>query len=342
MKEFVINKFLKIKLEDGRTIIYVNDEQFKQCKFLFLNIKVDDLVLLEEIDSIDEAAEVLDRSAEGRDQRSLNITPKEEFWGHCSNLQVWYEHNYDTRLLHRSLSFSLLKKLSDAGDPLAQQVFSEEIAKRFNEGTDSVQNFLMVEGYLDYINDDYFWSLFDLDTSPLQDLEAIMDKKIRYWLFCTANSFSPAFVFKGNEIICLNLCNCNLELLPESIGDLKYLKCLYLRHNQLKILPQSISKLQKLEILHLSNNSFEVFPKMVNLLKALKVLVLSNNDLKEIPEEIANLENLEILHLHNNPISSVPKSIKNLKHLKQIMIHKKSQKKTKEDDSFITFGKLFS
>lgn len=27
-----------------------------------------------------------------------------EYWGHCSNMQVWAENNYDSRLLHRSIA----------------------------------------------------------------------------------------------------------------------------------------------------------------------------------------------------------------------------------------------
>lgn len=61
-----------------------------QCKFLLLNIPVEKINFLDEI----------------------------EFWGHCSNLQVWAENNYDTRLLHRNLSSPLLKQLSDLGDSI--------------------------------------------------------------------------------------------------------------------------------------------------------------------------------------------------------------------------------
>ena len=44
-------------------------------------------------------------------------------------MQVWAEHNYYTRLLHRDITFPLLKKLTEGGDPLARKVFKEEIAK---------------------------------------------------------------------------------------------------------------------------------------------------------------------------------------------------------------------
>ena len=129
MKEFKVNDYITLKLEDGRTNIYVKELLFQQCKFLLLNIPVEEVSSFDEIESIDEAEERLDRSLEG-DPYEIDIPPETEFWGHCSNLQVWYEHDYVTRLLHRNLAFPLLKKLTDCGDPLARRVFKEEIAKR--------------------------------------------------------------------------------------------------------------------------------------------------------------------------------------------------------------------
>ena len=78
------------------------------------------------IESIDEAVEKLDRSLEGASE-NLKVPPETEFWGHCSNMQVWAEYNYDTRLLHSNLAFPLLKRLYEAGDTIAQRVFQEEI-----------------------------------------------------------------------------------------------------------------------------------------------------------------------------------------------------------------------
>ena len=88
------------------------------------------------------------------DNQDHDISPDQEFWGHCSNLQMWHEHNYDTRLLHSNLSFPLLRKLADVGDPQAMRVFKEEIAKRFESGVPSVQIYLREEGYLAYLDDD--------------------------------------------------------------------------------------------------------------------------------------------------------------------------------------------
>jgi len=104
------------------------------------------------IESIDEAADLLDRSLEvNHGSYSYKITPNMEFWGHCSNMQAWAENGYDTRLLHRNLAFPLLKALVDVGDPQAKKVFKEQIALRIVSGYPSVVEFLSQQGYLSYL-----------------------------------------------------------------------------------------------------------------------------------------------------------------------------------------------
>ena len=128
MNEFKIDDYITLKLEENKTIIYIAGERFRQCKFLLLNIPVDKISSFNKIKSIDEAAEKLDGSLEEDDAYFYDIPPETEFWGHCSNLQVWVEQKYNSRLLHRNLAFPLLKKLTEARDPLAKGVFKEEIA----------------------------------------------------------------------------------------------------------------------------------------------------------------------------------------------------------------------
>jgi len=152
MNEFKINDFLILKLEEGKTNIYVNGEQFEQCKFLMLDIPLDEIYRFDEIDSIDEAADILGWRFEGQMGVKYEIDPETEFWGHCSNLQAWYENNYDTRLLHSNLSFPLLKKLKDVGDPLAMKVLIEEITSRFESGYPTVITCIVETYLLDCLN----------------------------------------------------------------------------------------------------------------------------------------------------------------------------------------------
>ena len=41
MKEFKVNEYITLKLEGGKTNIYVKSQLFNQCKFLFINIAVE-------------------------------------------------------------------------------------------------------------------------------------------------------------------------------------------------------------------------------------------------------------------------------------------------------------
>ncbi|KKK41075.1 hypothetical protein LCGC14_0632400 [marine sediment metagenome] len=150
MREFIINDLLKLRLEDNKTIIYINEVKIIQCKYLMLNepsfigeTKKENPKDL----SVDSQSEHLNHSLELIEKNG--IPPEVEFWAHSSNLQAWYEHSYNTHLLHSNLSFPLLKRLSQAGDKVAKQIFKKEIIKRFRDGNLNVMVFLIIEGYLD-------------------------------------------------------------------------------------------------------------------------------------------------------------------------------------------------
>ncbi|UCC19876.1 MAG: hypothetical protein JSV62_00955 [Promethearchaeota archaeon] len=195
MKEFKINQYITLKLEEEiidkqenlkktRTNIYVKGEKFQHCSFLLIDIPIENPTLISEITSIDEAEEKLDTSLddEDRDPFEYIIPPETEFWGHCSNIQVWAENNYNTKLLHRNLAFPLLKKLTEVGDPIAKRIFKEEIAKRFASCHLTVIHFLLFENYLDYLSEEELDVMFKEFKSQNQLL----------FLY-----FEPIFMIKG-------------------------------------------------------------------------------------------------------------------------------------------------
>lgn len=167
-----INQYITLKLENGRTYIYVNGKRFLQCIRLILNIPKDDVPIYDEVESIDEAAELYNkhlyqnrivtgpRALLLRDQ-THDITPGQEFWGHCSNIQAWVEHGYDTRILKSNISFPLLRELTQAGDPVAEQVFKEEIALRLESGYPSVVQYLINQGYIKHLTPFEFKTILD-------------------------------------------------------------------------------------------------------------------------------------------------------------------------------------
>ncbi len=167
-----INEYITLKLVMGRTIIYVNGKRFIQCIRLILNIPKDDVPLYDEVDSIDEAAKLYSKHVfQNRIVRGLmaapvpnqrhDITSEQEFWGHCSNIQAWVEHDYDTRILMSNISFPLLRELTKAGDPKAKRVYKEEIALRLESGYPSVVQYLLTQGYLQVFSPEEFKTILE-------------------------------------------------------------------------------------------------------------------------------------------------------------------------------------
>jgi hypothetical protein len=210
MLKFQINKYLELRLEHGRTNIYVNNELFSHCKYLLLTLPLGKIKDLNTINSIDEAAMVLNRNLELLDNKNDFLSPGMEFWGHCSNLQAWYENNYDLRLIHSNLAFSLLKKLTEAGDLLAKQIFKEEIAKRFENGSINTIQYLLYSGYLDYFNKvelDYVFEQlgFNLFDDLIIQLKNLMDSYLNNYrqiknlldlILCIDLKYNKKFLFK--------------------------------------------------------------------------------------------------------------------------------------------------
>ncbi|MFX0070997.1 MAG: DNRLRE domain-containing protein [Candidatus Hermodarchaeota archaeon] len=177
-----INEYITLKLVNGRTFIFVNGKRFIQCIRLILNIPTEDAHLYDEVESIDEAAKLhnkyvfQNRIVRGRmaapvpNQRH-NITPEQEFWGHCSNIQAWVEHDYDTRILMSNISFPLLRELTKVGDPKAKRVYKEEIALRLESGFPSVVQYLLTQGYIQVFSPSEFKTILE-STSLIKNISS--------------------------------------------------------------------------------------------------------------------------------------------------------------------------
>lgn len=137
-KRFPITDYLEVVLtEDDKTAIYINGQHFIQCSHVLTTVHTDEIeniILLESVDDIKEAPE------------TIVIDPETRYFVHCSNLQAWVENKFDSRMLHSNLSFPLLKKLVEEGC-VSNIVLKEEIAKRFENGSAEMINFL-----LEYLN----------------------------------------------------------------------------------------------------------------------------------------------------------------------------------------------
>lgn len=341
-KEFKVNKFLTLKFEGGETYIYVCGEVFLLCKSILIGIPKSNMESFEKVESIDELSEKIENY-----QDKITISPETEFWGHCSNLQVWYENNYDSRILHRDSAFPLLKRLTEVGDFVAKKIFREEIAKRLSSGFPAVVDYLIEEDYISYLSrEEFIYSLLiDEEAEILENLEKFY--KIKFQIFSYIENFEViemnTIVVHKKHIIELKLYEIGMSQFPQWITQLKFLKKLVLRkvglnsisinignltllqyldlgRNDIKILPESIGKLQNLNELYLENNQMAFLPQSIGRLINLKDLNLNNNLLTCLPETISNLDSLEWLQLLNNRFKEIPEIIGELKSLRSLFL----------------------
>lgn len=183
VKEFIVNKCITLRLEDEKTNIYVMGELFRQCKYLILNIPVDKMEDLEDIESIEDAIKKL-KSTEGSSRVDIeyDISPEEEFFAHCSNLQAWAENGYDSRILHYNLSFSLLEKIAEY-DLTAKIILKEEIAKRLKGRNKNVVKYIQEKNLDTYLP--YNLLLEDIvhpeDLEILREIEVTLNKRFYYY-----------------------------------------------------------------------------------------------------------------------------------------------------------------
>ncbi len=339
--EFRINEYLTLKLKNDKTIIYIKDREFLHCKYLLIEIPIENVKEFKDIISIDDVSERLDHSLEER-KKPRNFSVETEFWGHCSNLQAWFEHGYDTRLLHTNLAFPLLKKLTDVGDPDAKRVFKDEIAERMTGGHTTVSEYLIEENYLDYFSKeelDVLMEYFKEDISKnfkssygkiIRDFELkscldLINENIFNSKILIVNRFKRidildklslmGFTIEENHISKVALNRCGLKIIPESIENLKNLKEIYMTENMIREIPESLGSLVNLQILNLSNNKLKIIPESFGNLISLKMLNLNHNQLKRFPNTINGLKNLKMLSLWGNNLNYLPEQIGNLSSL---------------------------
>lgn len=311
MPEVKVNKYISVRLEGGKTYIYIKGERFIQCKSLVLNVARQQSY---HVSSIDDALDVIGAT------HSVIISPEEEFLGHCSNLQAWAEHDYDTRILHRNIAFPLLRRLAEVGDIKALNVFKEEVMHRFLNGSKTVQEFLVEQGYHKLLLKNDVYSLFvsDLEEEAIRTLGLTANKD--FLLDTDYFHFENSFVLDKGVVTQLNIYDSIFSELPPCIRDLKSLKVLRIAVDGLKELPQWISELLDLKVLKVSHTGITSLPSEIGLLRKLTTLDLSDNKLATLPKSIGLLRFLVELDLSRNKLSSIPSTIGRLKSLKRLIL----------------------
>lgn len=358
MIKFRINEFIELRLEDGRSNIYVNDQYFRQSKYILLKktfFEIEQEGILS-VESIDELAERFDHSLKQRLPEVIDIPAETQFWAHCSNIQTWAEHDYDSKMLHSNLSFPLLKKLVEAGDLIARKVFKEEVAMRFGSRYKPVCLFLITGGYLNFFNDEELFTLAELNREIFEDNLMHVRKEFVYTYLGDEGrilkrlekkfkkSIDPIskklfleligknnFFVKNRKITKINLSDLHILTIPSEIFQLKSLDALSISYCALERLPRAIFKLKDLKLLALNSNCLRVIPDSIGLLRSLEVLNLSFNQLKILPKNLFDLTRLKNLHLGRNKLAHISEEISALENL--IVLHLYSNKLSSLPDS---------
>ena len=327
LKEYKIDNYITLKLEDGVTNIYIKDDLFKQCTSLLLKkIHLNNMEeYISKFKSIDEETNSLERI------NFNEITPEVEFWGHCSNLQVWVECNYDTTLLHRNLAFPLLKKLSDKGSKLATIKFKEEIIRRLQSGESTVINYLLEEDYIQYLSKEelYFSILEFKEADALIRLEQSAHRD--YGLvesFLNLQSIDSAydelFVVRNGSIEALQvyLENPNIHFFQEIFSEFMNLEILYIYINQfLDYLPEPRDRIESLKELRIIAYGETTLPNFFNKFPHLERLYIHGGYFKSPPETLSSLKGLKLLHIDKTSIKYLPESISNLSSLENLKLN---------------------
>lgn len=210
-KEYRINEFLTLKLENDDSNIYVHNELINQCRHLLINKTKYDNSNDPKFNSIDELEDFFESSKYYDD-----ISIETEFWGHCSNLQAWVENNYNTNLLDKTIAFPVLKKLAKVGDPIALKTFKNEVKNRIKSLYLPVIVYLINNGYLRTFTNEELTKIIDILKKYITNLPL---KTKSQWNKQISEAFRNSIYIRSstelrNDEIILKLCKIALEFDP--------------------------------------------------------------------------------------------------------------------------------
>ncbi len=341
-KEYTIKdkrgkEVLTVKLIDGESRIFIDDEELMLCKFVPLAIPAEDLPKFKNIESINDVIDHLDYSLAHADWKELSEKKRKEledldFFVNCSNLQAWVEHDYNTRLLDYRLSFPILKELAKKGDEYARMRFKEELIERWCHGSTEVKKYLW-ESYdiLKELSEEEYYSMYEPKTAKIleevdknRDYSVIReDMNIRYLSLYMENRDKLALLPTISKLP--KLMALKLKLPPHSEKDveclknlqnLMYLKIEFCDAGPLLEIATSLKNLGRLEIV--TDDQFH-FPKEAGNLAKLTCLRIGGK-FKEFPSNIGTMRSLKELELFGSKYEALSEEIGHLTNLERLVI----------------------
>ena len=141
-KVFLVNDYISLRLMFSKTLIYVCNELFLSCQKIALSIAPNEFEDYTDFTDIDDAISFY-KSHTQTDGKQISVSPEEEFWGHCSNLQAWVENDYNTCVLSKNISFPLLKELFVRGIKRFTPIFKRELIERIKIGGNNILSYFL-------------------------------------------------------------------------------------------------------------------------------------------------------------------------------------------------------
>jgi len=110
------------------------------------------------------------------------------------------------------------------------------------------------------------------------------------------------------KVVALNLSNCELDAIPDTLTEMPCLQDLNLIRNRLTVLQESFGNLRNLTGLHLASNQLTTLPKSISNLQVLPRLNLEQNPITHFPETVTRMR-CKILSWSKLSLCQLPRKI---------------------------------
>ena len=193
---YELNENIVLKLILDKTLIFVCGDLFITCQKTIIALAptefkdYDDFYEIDDI--IDYYREEETKNKEWKEQ-GVSISPEEEFWVHCSNMQAWVDSGYNSRVLSKSVSFPILIELSKREYSQFTAFLKEDLVQRIQSGSYNAIEYFMQEDFYRFFTQDEFFELLlcPEETEIMKEVASV--SKLEYCITASVNASRGLF-----------------------------------------------------------------------------------------------------------------------------------------------------
>jgi WD40 repeat protein len=153
------------------------------------------------------------------------------------------------------------------------------------------------------------------EAQALRDLEVLLGIPIP-----ASSEPELGYTAEAGHVVGLRCQGKHLVALPESLGNLRWLRTLEFAEGVLHRLPESFGLLDQLQDLDIHANRLTALPESLGNLRSLTRLLATANQLTSLPTSMSDLQTLEELRLDINQLVELPPSIGSLSSLRLLNV----------------------